>query len=258
MDTHPQVLKLSKIPQYPQRSPEWFSQRYSKLTSSDVDTVLGLNKYQKPIDVLFKKCGIAGEFNGNEATRHGQHYESEAISHYCKMYNKQTLSFGLLPHPQIEWLGGSPDDITLDGIVIEVKCPLYRKIEMGKIPDHYISQVKMNMEITGLDTAVFIEYVPGSITPDGVHVLNIVHIERDPDWFPSVFPILESFWKEVLHYRTNGIETHTLYNKMVEKTRKKNEIIIHKNKFVADSDTEDSLDDTDKLLSKFSFRDDRE
>ena len=139
---HPQVVKLYNLPQYEQRSPEWFAARKDRLTSSDLDTVLGSNKYQKPIDVLFKKCGMAMPFNGNKFTRHGQKYEDEAIDHYCKMFDKETLSFGLLPHPSIEFLGGSPDDITTDGIVIEVKCPLARKIVTGEIPEHYISQIK--------------------------------------------------------------------------------------------------------------------
>ena len=111
-DIHPRVRELLEIPQFEQRSDEWFAQRKTRLTSSDVDTVLGQNKYAKSDEVLFKKCGVAKPFTGNEATRHGQKYEDEAIEIYCKLYNKQTKSFGLLPHPTISWLGGSPDDIT--------------------------------------------------------------------------------------------------------------------------------------------------
>jgi putative phage-type endonuclease len=208
---NPQVQKLLNLPQYEQRSPEWFEQRKNKLTSSDVDTVLGNNKYAKPLEVLFKKCGISKPFTGNEATRHGQKYEDEAIKHYCELYNKKTHSFGLLPHPEIEWLGGSPDDITEDGIVIEVKCPLRRKIVMGEIPKHYIGQIKMNMEICNLDKAVFIEYRPKHMNENNEILLNVVELDRDPEWFKSVFPILESFWNEVLHYRTVGIENHKDY-----------------------------------------------
>ena len=233
-EIHPQVKYLQNLPQYEQRSPEWFAQRKDKLTSSDVDTVLGKNTYNKPHDVLFKKNGMATPFNGNEATRHGQKYEDEAIEHYCKIYNKKSLSFGLLPHPTISWLGGSPDDITTDGIVIEVKCPLYRKIEMGKIPQHYISQIKMNMEIAALNKAVFIEYKPSSLT-GGDMILNVIHFDRDPEWFPSVLPVLEKFWNDVLYYREHGIETHTRYEKQKEKIRKKNVVDIPYNKKIRES-----------------------
>lgn len=247
---HPQVVKLYELPQYEQRSEEWFDQRKDRLTSSDVDTILGCNKYQKPIDVLFKKCGMASPFTGNEATRHGQKYEDEAIAHYCRLYNKETLSFGLLPHPTVSWLGGSPDDITTDGIVVEVKCPLYRKIELGKIPEHYISQIKMNMEICELDKAVFIEYKPACLT-GGDMILNVVHFDRDPEWFPSVYPKLEEFWNEVVHYREVGIETHKNYEKMKNKLKTKNVIDIRKpkkSKFVDESEDEEEQYSDDDIM----------
>jgi putative phage-type endonuclease len=207
---HPQVQKLMEIPQPEQRSPEWFEARSHRLTSSDVDTVLGNSKYASPDDVLFKKCDLGKPFFGNVATRHGQKYEDEAIEHYCRIYNKKNHVFGLLPHPTISWLGGSPDDITHDGIVIEVKCPLYRKIIMGECPKHYEAQVRMNMEICDLDRAVFIEYRPAS--DKGPMILNVVNFERDPQWMIDILPTLDAFWKGVLHYRKEGIETHTLYD----------------------------------------------
>lgn len=217
---HPQVAKLLQIPQYEQRTKEWFEQRNRALTSSDVDTVLGHNKYSEPIDVLFKKCGVSPEFTGNEATKHGQKYEDEAIQLYCSLYGKKNFTFGLLPHPTISWLAGSPDGITSDGIVIEVKCPLYRKPEMGKVPKHYIGQVKMNMEICDLPEAVFIEYIPAHLN-DGEYILNVVNLKRDPDWFASVYNELESFWSEVLYYRRVGIDKHPEYSWISAKCKPK-------------------------------------
>ena len=195
-----------------QRSPEWFEARLGRLTSSDVDTVLGNSKYGKPVDVLFKKCGLGKPFTGNVATRYGQKYEDEAIAVYCEKFGKKTHSFGLLPHPTIPWLGGSPDDITTDGIVIEVKCPLYRKIVMGECPKHYVAQVKMNMEICDLDRAVFIEYRPENKDKNQPMELNVVHFERDPQWIKDVLPKLESFWNDVLRYREIGIDKHEMYD----------------------------------------------
>lgn len=237
---HPQVQFLLSLPQHEQRSPEWFEERKQRLTSSDVDSVLGSNKYNKPDEILFKKCGIALPFTGNEATKHGQKYEDEAIAHYCRMYNKKNYSFGLLPHPTIEWLGGSPDDITHDGIVIEVKCPLRRKINMGTIPEHYINQIKMNMEICDLEKGVFIEYRPAHMCPDNQMILNVVHIDRDREWFNSVLPILESFWKEVLHYREKGIESHPDYIYHYNKCKPKTIIDVESVKSMFVEETYDS------------------
>lgn len=234
---HPQVQYLLSLPKHEQRSPEWFEERKNKLTSSDVDSVLGTSKYSSKDEILFKKCGIQAPFTGNKATRHGQKYEDEAIDLYCKMYDKKNYSFGLIPHPTINWLGGSPDDITEDGIVIEVKCPLSRKIVMGEIPSHYISQIKMNMEICNLDKGVFIEYKPAHMCPDGQHILNIVHIDRDPQWFEEILPVLEDFWKSVEHYRKEGIETHPDYLYHYSKCKPKNTLEFdEKSLFRDDSD----------------------
>lgn len=240
---HPQVQHLLNLPQHEQRSPEWFEQRKNRLTSSDVDSVLGTNKYNKPDDILFKKCGIAPPFTGNEATRHGQKYEDEAIEHYCRIHGKKSYSFGLLPHPTVEWLGGSPDDITHDGVVIEVKCPLRRKIVMGVIPEHYINQIKMNMEICDLDKGVFIEYRPAHMCPDNEMILNIVHLERDKQWFESVLPTLDSFWKEVLYYREKGIEEHPDYVYHYNRCKPKKIITFEEKKslFVDDEEETKSL-----------------
>ena len=208
---HPRVEYLLTLPQHEQRSPEWFEQRKHVLTSSDLDAVLGRNPYSTREEVLFKKCGIAKPFTGNAATAHGNKYEDEAIDKYCALLNKKCQSFGLLPHPTETWLAGSPDGITEDGIVIEVKCPMRRKVIPGEFPEYYKSQIFMNMEIADLDEGVFIEYVPSWMN-GGEEILNIVHLKRDPEWFLSARPSLDSFWKSVLKYREEGIHTHSLHS----------------------------------------------
>ena len=144
---NPTVESLLKIPQYEQRSPEWFEQRRNAITASDMPTVLKENEYKTPWSLLLDKCDSNPKpFIGNEATRWGTHYEDTAIEKYSEIKNKKVLAFGLLIHPDYPWLGGSPDGITTDGILLEVKCPLKRKIVHGEVPHHYLSQVLLNLE----------------------------------------------------------------------------------------------------------------
>ena len=114
------IDKLRSIPQHEQRSDAWFKQREGKLTSSDAGTVLGLNPYQRPHEVLFKKCGHDPKpFVGNVATLHGQKYEDEAIDKYCKLTGQDNFDFGLLAHEDVHnnkdyyWLAGSPDGVSI-------------------------------------------------------------------------------------------------------------------------------------------------
>lgn len=218
----PRVKLLLEIPQYEQRSPEWFAQRSNALTASDLPTVLSENKYKRPWNLLVEKCDPnCKPFVGNAATRWGNHYEDIAIGKYSELRNKKVLSFGLLIHPQYSWLGGSPDGITTDGILLEVKCPLTRPIIQGEVPEHYRSQVLLNLEICDLEMAHFIEFKPGK--SDNDYVINIVEVPRDREWFARKLPVMKEFWDSVLEYRTKGIDTHPKYQ---YRKRKNNEGII--------------------------------
>jgi len=210
-----QIKTLLELPQYVQRSPEWFEQRKDKLTSSDAATVLGINPYQKAQEVLFKKCGRdLKPFVGNVATLHGQKYEDEAIEKYCRIMGMTNFNFGLLCHRDIHknedyyWLAGSPDgivqdttDSTLEPVLLEIKCPYRRKIIMGEIPKYYYPQVQLNLFICNLNTADFVEYSPPNI-------LNIVRIKKDDIWLKTNLKKLGDFWKEIEYYREKGIDTH--------------------------------------------------
>tara|TARA_Y100001970_G_C13996406_1_gene730963 strand:+ start:219 stop:956 length:738 start_codon:yes stop_codon:yes gene_type:complete len=213
------INTLLEIPQYEQRSDMWFKQRENKLTSSDAGTVLGLNPYSKPNDVLFKKCGHDPKpFVGNVATLHGQKYEDQAIDKYCELTGQTNYNFGLIAHEDVYktndyyWLAGSPDGISIDNrglkepILLEVKCPYRRKIKIGEIPKYYYPQVQLNLFICDLNVADFIEYQPPN-------VMNIVRTYRDQKWLDTNLPILERFWKEVEHYREIGIKTHPKFPK---------------------------------------------
>lgn len=213
----PRVESLLKIPQYEQRSPEWFAQRNNAITASDIPTVLNENEYKTPWSLLLDKCNSNPKpFVGNEATRWGTHYEDIAIEKYSELRGKEVLSFGLLIHPDYSWLGGSPDGITKDGILLEVKCPLRRKIVHGEVPHHYLAQVLLNLEICNLDIAHFIEYKPGSSDDD--YEINIVEVKRDPEWFARSLPKMKEFWDSVVKYRSNGIDTHPKYKSYKEKS----------------------------------------
>lgn len=209
-DLDPRVSLLLQIPQYEQRTPEWYNQRNNAITASDIPTVLSENKYKKPWNLLLEKCGgVAKPFVGNSATQWGNHYEDIAIEKYSELRNKKVLSFGLLLHRDYPWLGGSPDGITTDGILLEVKCPISRKIVQGEIPEHYLSQVLLNLEICDLEIAHFIEYKPGK--SDNDYIINIVEVKRDRKWFVENVNIMKEFWDSVLEYRSKGISTHPNY-----------------------------------------------
>lgn len=216
----PRLERLFDLPQHEQRSDEWYKLREQRLTASDVATAIGMNPYSSRADLVYKKSGGPNTFKGNEATKYGQKWEDHAIARYEEKTGKKVIEFGLIPHPTIEMLGGSPDGVCTDCTVIEVKCPLKREIIPGEIPSYYLPQVQIVMECLNMEATDFIQYKPPL---NGDEILEILHIKRDREWFARYFPVMRLFWSEVLHYREIGLEHNPVHIKKEADKKKKEE-----------------------------------
>ena len=202
---HPNVEELIKREYAPQKSEEWLELRSNMLTASDGASAIGKNKYQTPHDLLLKKCGKGEKFTGNEATRHGEKYEDEARILYEQRHNEVVHEIGLVPHPKHMWLGGSPDGVSESGKLVEIKCPMYRDIE-ACVPEHYMPQLQLCMEILDLEEADFIQYKPAEFNWPRPEEFVVVNVKRDRAWFETYFPVMQDFWQKVLYHREYGIE----------------------------------------------------
>lgn len=178
---NPKVLELSQRPQYEQRTPEWYTARNTMITASAAANLLVKNEktckyyideynlrdtfvlngkccnpYSNKTQFIFDKCG-QGTFKGNMATYWGQKYEPVVTDIYAKLTNKNVIEFGLIGHSGLSWIGASPDGITEDGIMLEIKCP-YRRQITGIPPFMYWIQVQIQLECCDLEFCDFIEY----------------------------------------------------------------------------------------------------
>ena len=128
------------------------------MTASDAAAALGIPPFASyrgdpKNDLVQRKAEQAigvNLFTGNSATQHGQAYEQEALDRFAQETGETILDFGLLIHPDHPWLGGSPDGITASGLLMEVKCPLMRKIGDGAIPHHYGPQVDPSPDMVSI------------------------------------------------------------------------------------------------------------
>ena len=121
------VLRLLFKHQVKQRSDEWYVTRKSCLTASDAATALGQNPYKKPQELIKSKAGFYANATPDpqmvKATEHGIKYEDEAAAAYAVLRPDLAPFFelGLIMHEKHPFLGASPDRITKDGILIEIK-----------------------------------------------------------------------------------------------------------------------------------------
>ena len=164
------IVRAIKVPD--QRTPEWYEMRDGKITASDGGTVLDQNHHDYQYKFILKKTTDV-PFLSNKFVHHGKKYEDVATKIYEYRMNVLTEEFGLIGHPIHKFLGASPDRICgkykLDGIhrskyvgrMLEIKCPLVRKINMeGDIIDHicpiyYWIQVQLQLECCDLEECDF-------------------------------------------------------------------------------------------------------
>jgi hypothetical protein len=171
------------------------------ITASDVASALGENHYESE-DSFVKKKVLRTKWAGNAATAHGTLLEPLVRDLYDKKFNRKSHEIGLVQHPMYPWLGASPDGVTEDGILVELKCPLTRKIE-PKDPKHYLTHFQLQLEITDLEECDFVQYRPAK--DDKAEEFVVVRVTRDREWFAKALPILEAVWQRVLKGRTQGL-----------------------------------------------------
>ena len=188
-----------------QRSDEWLELREHMITASDVASAIGESRYESP-DAFVKKKVLRTKWAGNAATAHGTLLEPFVRDLYDQRTGRKSHEIGLVRHRVYPWLGASPDGVTEDGILVEIKCPLTRKIE-AKVPKHYLPQVQLQLEITDLEECDFIQYRPGNTesVPPLPEEFVVVRVKRDRVWFEKNLAAMKVAWDRVVKGREHGL-----------------------------------------------------
>jgi len=101
--------------------------------------------------------GKGGVFppEAREAMEHGKKWEAHALLRYAEKVEGAEVKDGKMwMHRHV---AASPDGITTDGVIVEVKCPYWRQIQEGTMPIQDWWQVQAEMEASGLEEADYIE-----------------------------------------------------------------------------------------------------
>lgn len=153
------IEMFEKLPQYKQKSLEWLLQRQSYITASIIAAALSIMGQAARRDLLLNKAsyGELNKFMGNFATHWGNKYEPVANPVYSYRNNNVKIhEFGMITNEKYPILGISPDGITDEGKMLEIKCPYSRFID-GKIKKEYYHQMQAQMTVCEYDKCDFLE-----------------------------------------------------------------------------------------------------
>jgi hypothetical protein len=127
-----QKTLIEKMPVIEQRSENWYSIRNNLITASDFALAIGKGKFGTSKDFYRSKCG----------------YEVKEFDNVTE--------FGLIKHPELSFIGASPDGISDMGIMLEIKCP-YRRKKNEEIPEQYYMQIQGQLEVCDLEECDYLE-----------------------------------------------------------------------------------------------------
>lgn len=242
------VQRLLEIPKIVQKTPEWYEARHGLITASDFAQALGKGKFGTQRQLIQKKvepCSDTQSFS-NVFFEWGNLFEPVASMIYSKMHEVTVHEFGLLRHPHYDFFGASPDGITDSGVMLEIKCPLKRKIT-GEIPEQYYYQIQGQLDVCDLDVCDYFEcefakyntykeyleaYTDGQWTgafenrectscqtsvceeiqsATAYWILqkhNVKRVERDKQFVTEKLEQLKVVWDKIVHYRSDQASYH--------------------------------------------------
>lgn len=188
-----------------QRTPEWFEQRKGRITGSRIGAILGLSPWQTPNDVLRAMVreyhGAESEFTGNPATDHGTNNEQRALLAFMRETGLSVEQCGFFPYGEL--MGASPDGLTDDGGVLELKVPysLRNGGEFKSLAEqpHYFAQIQMETLAAGRGHAYFCQYVAPRNDPFSADYveekIKIERVDHDPSWIDKNLEVISSFYE---------------------------------------------------------------
>lgn len=151
-----QLEYLKTIPIVEQRTTEWYEMRKNMLTASDTYNAIIQSK------TLVKNKAKKTVFHIKAAAlTWGIMFEPVATKIYSKIHNDMKIyDFGVIrsQDKDIDFYGASPDGITELGVMLEIKCPISRKIKENDIKKCYMAQIQGQMAVCQLSDCDFSEF----------------------------------------------------------------------------------------------------
>jgi len=184
-----------------QRSEEWFTARKGRVTGSAVGAILDIDPNLKRAEIMRRMVrqyhGAPSEWDGNIATQWGITHEMEAVEDLQAHLGQVITPATFVVHPEMNWLGASPDGYVGDDFNVEIKCPFGLRadeppVEFKSVEDqpHYHAQMQVQMLCAGRSKCYFWQWTPRDA--------KLIVVDYDPQFIAETLPKLREFYMEFL------------------------------------------------------------
>lgn len=193
-----------------QGSPEWLAARAGHCTASRFKDVLAKIKTGESASrrnyrlqlVTERLTGRPCESFTNAAMEWGTQSEPFARAAYESAKGLMVDETGLVLHPDMQWVGASPDGLVAADGGVEIKCPHQSTVhvetlECGMPPEHK-AQVQGTLWVTGRKWWDFVSFDPRM--PEHLQ-LYVERINRDDDYINKLALEVATFLMEVEQMR---------------------------------------------------------
>lgn len=203
-----------------QGTQEWHDARAGKLTATRIGKVMNGGQMRAEVlrEMVREALGLDREFKGNAATEYGTAHEAQARFEYESHTGSVVHETGYITHPEIPWLGASPDGVDESGrALVEIKCPYkYRDqapppnaAKLG--PNHlYSHQMQCQMHCTGADKMDHFAW--------SAHGFRLETYARDDDWIRRAVEAGEVFLAELRAILADPEKAQEIAGEPVERT----------------------------------------
>lgn len=204
-----------------QGSEAWLLQRAGHCTASRFKDVLARIKngeaairrnYRTQL-VTERLTGRPCESYTNAAMEWGTNTEPFAREAYEAITGAWVDPAPFMPHPEIKWVGASPDGLIGDDGMIEIKCPYQSTVHVEALqsgmPAEHIAQVQGNLWVNGRRYCDFICFDPRM--PEHLRIY-VQRIERDPVFIENLAAEVCNFLAECDAAYLKLMERHPVFN----------------------------------------------
>lgn len=183
MNTIIKLPVLTEAKPTAQRTEEWFAQRVGKFTGSQFASLMAGESTETYQGYLREKAwerltGKAVQGYTNEAMLHGIETEPQARAYYEFVKDVLVEEVAFIAHPDLTYVGVSPDGLIGSDGMLEIKCPQPKThieyLAAKKLPAKYRWQVQGQLWVAKRDWCDFVSFHPDS------EYQTIIRVEANP------------------------------------------------------------------------------